>query len=235
MPDPSEPKIRLVRVSKDYGAHQVHALCDVSLMVAEGEFVALMGPSGCGKSTLLNLLGAMDQPTSGDIFMHVPTGRVNLSQMDDAGLTVFRREQVGFVFQFFNLLSTLTVRENVALPLELGGAKGRMREADRVRKVGEFLALVNLSERSDFFPAQLSGGEMQRAAIARALIHDPALILADEPTGNLDTENGSVILHLLKTIAKEQGKTIVMATHSEDAASYADRVIRIRDGRLVER
>lgn len=224
-------KIRVENVSKEYGAHQVRALQEVSLRIQTGEFVALMGSSGCGKSTLLNLLGAMDQPSTGEIHIQTATGILSLKSLDEMGLTRFRREQVGFVFQFFNLLSTLTVRENIALPLALAGTDSPRTQTDRVE---EFLAQVGLQGRQDFFPAQLSGGEMQRVAIARALIHDPSIILADEPTGNLDSENGAHILELLKDISSRQGKTIIMATHSEEAAHYANRTLRMRDGRLLQ-
>ncbi|MBY0402983.1 MAG: ABC transporter ATP-binding protein, partial [Cyanobacteria bacterium] len=200
VPEPSA-LLKLENVSKAYGTLGVNAVRDVSLSIAPGEFVALMGPSGCGKSTLLNLLGAMDTPTSGSVWVD----QENLSQLDDAGLTRLRREKIGFVFQFFNLLSTLTVEENVLLPLQLSRSLSPQEDANKVQ---EILARVDLSQRRHFFPARLSGGEMQRVAIARALIHQPKIILADEPTGNLDSENGLIILELLRRIAQEQDKTI---------------------------
>ena len=219
--------IRVVRVSRQYGQHHVQALQEVSLDIAPGEFVALMGPSGCGKSTLLNMIGAIDRPTQGQVLV----GDVDLATLDDAGLTRIRQAKMGYIFQFFNLLSTLTVRENVALPLELAGT---LSEGERRTRVNAMLEKVGLLKRADFYPAQLSGGEMQRVAIARALVHQPAIILADEPTGNLDTENGVHILSLIQSLARENGQTVLMATHSEEAARAADRVLRMRDGRLLE-
>lgn len=228
-PTPSStqsPIIQVEQLKKDYGEHQVNALKGVSLSIQAGEFVGLMGPSGCGKSTLLNILGTLDEPTSGQVlFLGEP-----LFGKSDQARTAFRRKELGFIFQFFNLLSTLTVRENVSLPLDL---EDRLPENERAAKVNAILARVGMSHRADFFPATLSGGEMQRVAIARALVHNPKVILADEPTGNLDTENGRAILALLREISgQENGPIILMATHSEEAAAWANRVIRMRDGQI---
>ena len=217
--------IEVQDLSKCYGEHHVNALRGISLQIQPGEFVALMGPSGCGKSTLLNLLGAIDKPTDGQILI----AGENLLNKNDSAVTQFRREKLGFIFQFFNLLSTLTAAENVSLPLDLDP---KLKELERRQRVAAILERVNMGHRADFYPAQLSGGEMQRIAIARALVHQPQIILADEPTGNLDTENGQSILELLSTLAQEEGQTILMATHSEEAAQYAHRVIRMRDGQI---
>jgi len=211
-------------VSKIYGDHKVRALVDINLTVSRGEFVAIMGRSGCGKSTLLNLIGGIDRPSEGTISLD---GQV-ISNLPDEQLTVFRRSKVGFIFQFFNLLSTLTVEENIALPLELigntAGAKNRIKEV---------MESVGINKRASFYPAQLSGGEMQRTAIARALVHAPHLVVADEPTGNLDSENGTAILKLLKDCSVKANQTIIMATHSIEAAEYANRIIEIQDGHIV--
>ncbi len=227
------PRLRLEHVSKDYltdGA-RVAALGDVSLEVHAGEFVALVGRSGCGKSTLLNLAGAMDLPTSGQVILD----GVVTSSLDDSGLTRVRREKVGFVFQSFQLLPTLSVLENVEVPLLLAGrTDGRPAARERLARVG----LEGLEGR---MPHQLSGGQMQRVAIARALVHRPTLLLADEPTGNLDTATGNAILDLLRQLATGRssgteaggsGTAVVMATHSREAASCADVVVWMRDGRI---
>src|SRR5580693_6121935 len=218
--------VALQSVSKDYltDGQPVHALSDVSLEVNRGEFVALAGRSGCGKSTLLNLAGAMDFPTSG----HVLLDGVDTSALNDAGLTTLRREKVGFIFQSFQLLHTLTVYENVELPLLLAG-KPNARAAAR-----EKLASVELDGLGDRYPHQLSGGQMQRVGIARALIQSPALLLADEPTGNLDTVTGNVILDLLKRLTRELHTATLMATHSAEAAALAGAVVRLRDGKIEE-
>lgn len=223
---PEAAAVTLSDVSKIYGQHQVHAVADVSLEIKPGEFVALMGPSGCGKSTLLNLIGAIDKPSAGSIRV----SDVEIGAQSDDELTRLRANKIGYIFQFFNLLSTLTVEENVLLPLDL---TRRHSGAEAAKQVQTLLARVGMAERARFYPSQLSGGEMQRTAIARALVHRPQLILADEPTGNLDTENGRNILDLLKSINQELGPTVVMATHSEEAASYAVRTICMRDGRIV--
>jgi putative ABC transport system ATP-binding protein len=218
--------VSLQRVSKDYltDGQPVHALSDVSLEVNRGEFVALAGRSGCGKSTLLNLAGAMDFPTSG----HVLLDGVDTSALNDAGLTTLRREKVGFIFQSFQLLHTLTVYENVELPLLLAG-KPNVRAAARER-----LTSVELDGLGDRYPHQLSGGQMQRVGIARALIQSPAVLLADEPTGNLDTVTGNVILELLKRLTRERNTATLMATHSGEAAALGDAVVRLRDGKIEE-
>lgn len=220
-----QPIIQVEQLKKEYGEHQVNALKGVSLSIQPGEFVALMGPSGCGKSTLLNILGTLDEPTGGQVLFH---GEPLFGKSEKA-LTEFRRKELGFIFQFFNLLSTLTVRENVSLPLDLDD---RLPEADRRKRVNAILERVGMSHRADFFPATLSGGEMQRVAIARALVHQPKVILADEPTGNLDTENGTAILKLLREVSEQEGPIILMATHSEEAAACAHRIIRMRDGQI---
>src|SRR4030081_3319723 len=218
--------LSLQNVSKDYlsDGQRVEALKGLSLEVKRGTFVALVGRSGCGKSTLLNLAVAMDFPTSGQVLLE----GVSTSSLKDAALTRLRREKVGFVFQSFQLLHTLTVFENVELPLLLAG-KPRAREAAQERL--EWVELDGLGER---YPHQLSGGQMQRVAIARALIHSPSLLLADEPTGNLDTATGNVILELLRRLTREQNTATIMATHSLEAASLANTLVRLRDGKIEE-
>jgi len=216
------------RVEKTYdgGGAAVPALRGVDLKVTPGEFVALMGPSGCGKSTLLHLCGAMDRPTRGRIAFE---GR-DLASLDDDELTRVRRERVGFVFQFFNLLPTLTVVENIALPLMLAG-RGRDQAFGRARSLAD---RVGLGRRLNHFPQQLSGGELQRTAIARAIVHEPVLLIADEPTGNLDTANGSRVLELLGDLNAEIGVAILLATHAPDVGALAHRVVYMKDG-SVER
>src|SRR6266513_18838 len=220
------PILSLQEVSKDCltDGQRVHALSSVSLNVERGEFVALIGRSGCGKSTLLNLGGAMDFPTSGNVLLD----GVATSSLKDSGLTRLRRERIGFIFQSFQLLHTLTVFENIELPLLLAG-KSNPREAARER-----LAWVELDGLGDRYPHQLSGGQMQRVAIARALIHSPRLLLADEPTGNLDTTTGNVILELLQRLTREQHAATIIATHSIEAAALADTLVRLRDGKIEE-
>ena len=220
------PILSLQDVSKDYSTDDqpVHALSGLSLNVERGEFVALVGRSGCGKSTLLNLAGAMDFPTSGKVLLD----GVSTSSLKDSGLTQLRRERVGFIFQSFQLLHTLTVFENVELPLLLAG-KHNPREAARER-----LAWVELEGLGDRYPHQLSGGQMQRVAIARALIYSPSVLLADEPTGNLDTTTGNVILELLRRLTREQDTSTIVATHSIEAASLANTIVRLRDGKIEE-
>jgi putative ABC transport system ATP-binding protein len=216
--------LSLRNVSKDYlsDGQRIQALSALSLDVKRGEFVALVGRSGCGKSTLLNLAGAMDFPTAGKVLVD----GVSTSSLKDSGLTQLRREKVGFIFQSFQLLHTLTVFENVELPLLLAG-KPNAREAARER-----LGWVELDDLGHRYPHQLSGGQMQRVAIARALIHSPSILLADEPTGNLDTTTGNMILELLQRLTREQNTATIMATHSVEAADLADTVVRLRDGKI---
>jgi putative ABC transport system ATP-binding protein len=215
-----EIAVRLDRVSKRYG--DVFALREVTAEFVEGEFVALVGRSGCGKSTMLNLCGGMDFPTEGS----VRVCGAETSSLDDAGLTALRRTSVGFVFQFFQLLPTLTVVENIEMPALLAG-QTRVRQ-----RALELLDWVEMSGFDARFPHQLSGGQMQRAAIARALIHLPKVILADEPIGNLDSTTGELVLKLLRRTATERGATVLMATHSAESGEYCDRVVRLRDGRI---
>jgi putative ABC transport system ATP-binding protein len=220
------PILSLQNVIKDYSSdgQPVRALDGLSLEVSRGEFVALVGRSGCGKSTLLNVAGAMDFPTSGQVLLDgVPT-----TSLKDAGLTQLRRAKVGFIFQSFQLLNTLTVFENVELPLLLAG------KPDARATARERLAWVELEGLGDRYPHQLSGGQMQRVGIARALIHSPSLLLADEPTGNLDTSTGNVILELLRRLAREQNTATIMATHSGESAALADVVVRLQDGKIQE-
>jgi putative ABC transport system ATP-binding protein len=219
--------IRLRDVTKVYEAdgQRVEALRGVSLEVARGEFVALAGPSGCGKSTLLNLVGGIDVPTAGEV---VVDGQA-LSRLSDRALSLYRREKVGFVHQLFNLLPTLTAAENVALPLLLKGI-GAGEARARARRQ---LEAVGMGQREGHWPHQLSGGEQQRVAIARAIVHEPPIILADEPTGNLDSKAGTEVLDLLSWLVLAQGRTLLLATHSREAAGRAQRVVALRDGAVV--
>ena len=215
-------------VVKDYvrGTARVRALDGVSFTIDAGQLVSIMGPSGSGKSTLLHLLGGLDSPTSGSV---IADGR-ELASLGDEELTTFRRHRLGFVFQFFNLLPNLSVWENVALPRLLDGqALGRQ----RARAV-ELLDRVGLGDRVDHKPAELSGGQLQRVAIARALINDPVLVLADEPTGNLDSHTGEEVLAVMRELASDEGRTLVMVTHDPHAAAIGDRVIHLADGRVDE-
>jgi len=217
--------VTLRHVVKDYPAdgQLIRALDGISFEVASGEFVALAGRSGCGKSTLLNLAGAMDFPTTGEVLLD----GVATNSRNDSALTKLRREKVGFVFQSFQLINTLSVVENVELPLLLAGtANARQLALDRLASV----ELVGLENR---MPHQLSGGQMQRVAIARALVNAPKILLADEPTGNLDTTTGTVILDLLKRLTREQKTATLMATHSAEAAAIADVIVELRDGKIA--
>ena len=223
-----EPLIRIEQLSKwfDEGDQRRVVLNDINVSFGRGEFVVLLGKSGSGKSTLLNLIGGIDSPSQGAIHF----GDRELTALDEQARTLFRRQYIGFIFQFFNLLPTLTVIENILLPLELNNradAKGRQRAK-------ELLAQVGLGDRANTYPDKLSGGEQQRIAIARALIHDPLLILADEPTGNLDVDTGAQVLELLDSLTRQAGKNLLMVTHSTDVIGIADRVFTIKDARLVE-
>jgi putative ABC transport system ATP-binding protein len=220
--------VKTVGIEKVYGdgSTAVRALRDVSLEFPKGEFAAIMGPSGSGKSTLLHILGALDKPTSG----RVVVGGTDLSGLSDRRLTLLRRERMGFVFQFFNLIPTLSAEENVLLPALIAGEKaGRYAE-----RLDELLELVGLTARRTHRPDELSGGEQQRVAIARALIRNPDIILADEPTGNLDSKTGAGVLELLRESAARYEQTILMVTHDPLAAATADRVVFLSDGRVVD-
>src|SRR5258706_14435357 len=219
------PRLELRQVTKIYSSdgQNVAALQEVSLSVEAGTVSALVGRSGCGKTTLLNLAGAMDFPTSGEVLID---GRAT-SSLSEEELTALRRTRIGFVFQFFQLLPALTAMENVELPLLLAGTAGA-RNAARDR-----LAWVDLAEKADSFPYQLSGGQMQRVAIARALVHSPEILIADEPTGNLDNASGDQVLGLLRDAAQRFGATVLLATHSAEAAAIAQTSVQMRDGRIA--
>jgi putative ABC transport system ATP-binding protein len=207
------------------GKTQVQALGGVDFLVEEGEFVAIMGPSGSGKSTLLHLIGGLDKPSEGEITL---AGKA-LSLLKDKQITLLRRRNVGFVFQFFNLLPTLTAEENIILPILIDGKSPKKFQ----ERLDHLLDLIGLKERRRHKPEQLSGGEQQRVALARALVTEPAILLADEPTGNLDTKTGTLIMDLLRRSCDELGQTIVVVTHDPRAASFADRVVFLRDGEIV--
>jgi putative ABC transport system ATP-binding protein len=221
--------ITLDRVTKAYEEAGVSRtiLSDVSMEFGCGEFVVLLGKSGSGKSTLLNLIGGIDEPTSGDVRID---GR-SITRMSDKARTLYRRDHIGFVFQAFNLIPTLSILENVLLPVELSSEDAK-RRSGRAR-ARDLLDQVGLGNRLDAYPDRLSGGEQQRVAIARALANDPLVVLADEPTGNLDVETGKVVLNLLDTLTRQAGKNLVMVTHSEEVIGIADRVLRLKDGKLL--
>jgi putative ABC transport system ATP-binding protein len=218
--------VRTVGLTRRYkmGDTRVDALRGVDLTVTRGEFVALVGPSGSGKSTVLNLIGGLDRPTSGQVWIN----GTELSASDERTLTRHRRQHVGFVFQSFNLLPRLTARENVALPLMFSGVP----EKERLDRARELLERVGLGPRLTHRPTQLSGGEQQRVAIARALVGEPALLLADEPTGNLDSVTGAEIMRLLKALNRERGLTLLVVTHDPEIAAFATRTVRLRDGKV---
>lgn len=220
--------IQVEQLTKIYGAGStaITALDHVSITIKEGEFVAIMGPSGCGKSTLLHLLGGLDKPSHG----HVMIAGHNLSDLNDDKLTQLRRRKIGFIFQFFNLIPVLNAVENAALPVTLDGVKSN----EAKLKATQWLTKFGLSDRLMNRPDQLSGGQQQRVAIARALVADPELILADEPTGNLDTRASDEIASLLRDVSKQYNRTIVMVTHDPRIAAYADRIIFLKDGKVVD-
>ena len=227
---PSQRIIQLENLSKSYSeAGQTRLILDsLDLEFAAGEFVCLVGKSGSGKSTLLNLISGIDAPTQGHVTIYTGEQGVRLTALNEHDRTLFRRRHIGIVFQFFNLIPTLTVLENVTLPLELAGTRGNGR-----RQARELLERVGLGNRLDTYPDRLSGGEQQRVAIARALVHNPLLILADEPTGNLDEQTGDSVLRLLLELTRDMGKTLIMATHAPDVAEQADRVLHLAHGKLV--
>jgi putative ABC transport system ATP-binding protein len=217
------------KLSKSYleGDQRRVVFQDVNISVERGEIVAILGKSGSGKTTLLNLVSGIDRVDEGQILL----AEKNLTQLDERRMTLFRRQNIGFIFQFFNLIPTLTVWENLCLPLELNG----LTRAEDFQRAQDLLNTVGLFDRKSAFPDRLSGGEQQRVAIARALVHDPLLVLADEPTGNLDEETGRQILSLLERLTRQVGKSMLLVTHSNEAAAIADRVFALREGRLVER
>jgi putative ABC transport system ATP-binding protein len=219
--------ISLRNVTRHYktGEGAVHALDGVSLEIARNEFIAVSGPSGCGKSTLIHLLAGLEYPTAGEIFVD----GLALHTAEDRALTQYRRRQVGLVFQFFNLLPTMNVLENVSFPLLLQGVPPQESE----KRAAELIELVGLADRSTHFIHQLSGGEQQRTAIARALVHRPVLLIADEPTGNLDSHSASTVMRLLKKIGAEQLTTLIVVTHSDEVARAASRRVEMRDGKVV--
>ncbi|MFL7870625.1 MAG: ABC transporter ATP-binding protein [Anaerolineales bacterium] len=220
--------VQTQNLTKIYGSGStaVTALDHVNINIHDGEFVAIMGPSGCGKSTLLHLLGGLDTPSEGKVVID----GTSIAEMSDEKLTELRRRRIGFVFQFFNLIPVLSAAENAALPITLEG----IRPADAAAKAQEWLGRFGLAERSSNRPDQLSGGEQQRVAIARALVAEPSLILADEPTGNLDTHSGDEIAGLLRDVSKQYNRTIIMVTHDPRIAAYADRIIFLKDGKVVD-
>ena len=223
---PRATEITLLSVSKTYhmGQVAVHALREIDLEISAGELLVVRGPSGSGKTTLLNLIGGLDTPSSGKITV----GSVDIAGYDEKKLEQYRRMQVGFIFQFFNLLPTLTARENVEFALELVED-----DRDKIReKALELLGRVGLDDRADHFPSQLSGGEQQRVAIARALSKDPPILLADEPTGNLDLEMGRKVLKVIQELSQKDGRTVIIVTHNAAIAAMAQRVVHLRDGRI---
>jgi putative ABC transport system ATP-binding protein len=224
-PDQPQTLVRLENLARRFheGDRDRIVLQDASAAFAKGEFTAVLGKSGTGKSTLLNIISGIDDADQGEVWFNGE----NLTALGERERTLFRRRYIGFIFQFFNLIPTLTVWENVTLPLELLGAQSLDPAAELLEKVG-------LGDRHETYPDKLSGGEQQRVAIARALVHDPLLVLADEPTGNLDEETGAKILNLLDTLTRQRGKNLILVTHSLDAAAYADRILYLRDGSLVE-
>ena len=215
--------LRAENISKSYqmGEIEVKALQDATFEIEEGEFVVILGPSGSGKSTLLNIIGGMDQPTSGKIFLH----EEEITGYNERELTKYRRNKVGFVFQFYNIMANLTAEENVELATEI---------SQNPLPIDEILDAVGLAERRDHFPAQMSGGEQQRVSIARAVAKNPEILLCDEPTGALDFNTGITILSLLRKVNREMGKTVIVITHNSDIAHMADRIIKMRSGRIID-
>lgn len=222
------PILHTDSLTKVYGdsSQPIYAVNDVNLAVEEGEFLAIMGPSGSGKSTLLYLLGGLDKPSSGDVWLR----DANMSGLNDDALSRLRRESLGFVFQFFNLIPVLTAQENVAMPLILDGRP----RAEAMKRAGEALARVGLADRGSHRPSELSGGQQQRAALARALVTKPAVILADEPTGNLDSRSSDEVVQMLRQAVDEWSQTLILVTHDPRVAAYADRIIFLKDGKVAD-
>jgi putative ABC transport system ATP-binding protein len=216
-----------VGLEKEYpqGDSALRVLKGIDLKITEGEFMAIMGPSGSGKSTLLNMLGALDKPTAGKIFVH----GTDLSTLNDNELADLRNKEIGFVFQFFNLIPRLNALNNVALPIAIAGVPPR----ERRERAGKLLELVGLGERMDHKPSELSGGEQQRVAIARALVNEPSVLLCDEVTGNLDSKTGFEVMELLLSLNREQGKTFILITHDPNVAQMAQRLVQLQDGLII--
>ena len=223
----TEAQVQLHNVTKTYqmGEVQVHALSGLDLSVREGEFVVIVGPSGSGKTTTLNLIGGLDTPTSGELIF----AGTNIAGYDEKALTAYRRDQIGFIFQFFNLLPTLTAGENVEFALELVERDGH----NVHRRAHALLEKVGLAERADHFPSQLSGGEQQRVAIARALAKDPPILLADEPTGNLDFQMGRKVLRVMQDLNQQEGRTVILVTHNTVIGQIGDRLVHLHDGQVA--
>jgi putative ABC transport system ATP-binding protein len=222
------PLIQIKNLRKEFqeGASTRTVIHDLNIEFSEGEFIVLLGQSGSGKSTLLNLISGIEKPTAGTVLIK----NTAITELSERACTLFRRDNIGFIFQFFNLIPTLTVLENITLPQELAGKKGK----DLEKQALSLLEKVGLADRYNTFPDKLSGGQQQRVAIARALLHQPMLLLADEPTGNLDEETGEKVLNLLLELTRGANKTLIMATHNPEIASLANRVLRMQDGRLQE-
>lgn len=222
----NNPVVRINEVKKTFlmGKVEVQALRGINLQVEKGEFVSIMGPSGCGKSTLMHIIGCLDRPTAG----HIHLDEVDVDELDDNALAEIRNRKVGFVFQTFNLLPKLNASENVELPLIYAGISFEARR----KKASELLGIVGLQDRMNHKPSELSGGQSQRVAIARALANDPSIILADEPTGNLDSKSGEEIIHLFEELNKK-GITLIMVTHDQDIANHSKRIVRLKDGLVV--
>jgi putative ABC transport system ATP-binding protein len=221
--------VQTINLSKVYkrGNIEVVALKDVSLQISKAQIVCIMGPSGSGKTTLLNIIGGVDRPTSGSVVI----GNTDITKFGESQITRFRLEKIGFVFQFYNLFPTLTASENVELPLILAKKPKQMRE----KRVDDLLEIVGMKQRADHKPDELSGGEQQRVAIARALVNDPTLVLADEPTGDLDSENAVAFMELVKELNKKQAQTFLIVTHDPLVSNECDKIYSIRDGRISER
>jgi putative ABC transport system ATP-binding protein len=224
----TQDQVQLQNVIKTYqmGEVSVHALSGLDLSVKEGEFVVVVGPSGSGKTTTLNLIGGLDTPTSGDLIV----AGINISDFDENDLTAYRRDKIGFIFQFFNLLPTLTASENIEFALELVEKNGKKVE----QQAHTLLEKVGLAERADHFPSQLSGGEQQRVAIARALAKNPLILLADEPTGNLDFRMGQKVLRVMQDLNRQENRTVVLVTHNTVIGQIGDRVVHLRDGKVAQ-
>jgi putative ABC transport system ATP-binding protein len=222
------PLIQITNLRKEFeeGASTRTVIHDIDIEFSEGEFIVLLGQSGSGKSTLLNLISGIEKPTAGTVLIK----NTAITELSERACTLFRRDNIGFIFQFFNLIPTLTVLENITLPQELAGKRGK----DLEKQALSLLEKVGLGDRYNAFPDKLSGGQQQRVAIARALLHQPMLLLADEPTGNLDEETGEKVLNLLLELTRGANKTLIMATHNPEIANLANRVLRMQDGRLQE-